>query len=100
MAKDVVPKSMALARYVLALERGAHACTRAEDRLVYGTLLADAAGILAVAVAEVTLGNLDARLAAHDRLRGQVWLQDSRAAAEASAAWAQCQGAASGDAAI
>jgi hypothetical protein len=92
-------KPVVLARYVLALERGSYACTRAEDRLVYGTLLADAAAMVAVAVAEDRSGDLAARVAAHDRLRGQVWLQDSHAAAEASAAWAQCQEAV-GDAAI
>lgn len=99
MANKVVSTPIVLARYVLALEQGSRACARAEDRLVYGRLLADAAGLLAVAVADGTVDDLATRMAAHDRLRGQLWLQDSSAAAEGSAAWAECRGAV-GDATI
>jgi hypothetical protein len=99
MAMGAVSRPIVLARYVLALERASQSCTRAEDRPAYGALLADAAGILAAAVVDGRSGDLAARVAAHDRLRGHLWLQDSVASAEGSAMWAQCLGAV-GDATI
>jgi hypothetical protein len=64
-----------IARYVLGLEECASKTKRAEDRGIYQLYLADAAVLLAMAVA----GQANAvrgRLEAHERLWGHTWPQD------------------------
>ena len=75
-----------LASYVLALEQSSRATVRAEDRPIYQQLLADAASLLAAAVAGEELESILARISTHDRLWGHTWLQDS-AYKPASDAW-------------
>ena len=64
------------AQYVLVLEQCALSTKRAEDRPVYQSLLADAAVVLATVVASETTAALTARIDAHERLWGHIWLQD------------------------
>jgi hypothetical protein len=64
-----------LASYVSALRQAAETTHRAEDRGVYTSLLASAAVVLAQAVGGDSASLLKAAKE-HERLRGQVWLQD------------------------
>lgn len=64
--------TLLLSEYVLALEAGAAKTARAEDQ----ALLADAAGLLALAATNASPDDIRARLKAHERLWGNVWLVD------------------------
>jgi hypothetical protein len=77
-----------LASYVEALENGAKTTTRAEDRGIYTSLLADAATVLACAVHDRSLAQLRQAVQGHERLRGQVWLQDP-VQAESTRIWGE-----------
>jgi hypothetical protein len=59
---------------------------RAEDRSIYENYLADAAGILALAVVGAPIASLSSRVEAHGRLWGHTWLQDD-VYREAASAW-------------
>lgn len=61
---------------MLALEAGAAKTARAEDRPIYQALLADAAGLLALAATNASRDDIRARFKAHERLWGHVWLVD------------------------
>ena len=76
-----------LAKYVLALEHCSVTTSRAEDRPLYAALLADAAGLLAAAVLPNSLASIAPRISSHERLHGQLWLQDP-VITEVLAAWA------------
>ena len=77
----------ALAKYVLALHHGAQGTHRAEDRPAYRQLLADAAVLLALAETGAPSTELASAIRAHERLRGQLWLDDA-VHEESTAAWA------------
>ncbi len=68
--------TLLLSEYILALEAGAAKTARAEDRPTYQALLADAAGLLALAATDASPDDICARFEAHQRLRGNVWLVD------------------------
>jgi len=65
-----------LSNYVLALEHSASQTNRAEDRSQYSLLLADAAPLLAAAVQNDQHSNFAERTSQHERLWGNIWLQD------------------------
>ena len=75
-----------LAAYVLRLERCLASTHRAEDRAVYQSYLADAAGILAASVLREPSAQIKSRIEAHERLWGHTWLQDP-VYQEAANAW-------------
>lgn len=73
---SVMNTARAIAEYVLALEHAAATTTRAEDRPSYAALLADAAPLLAVAISAPKTPSLSARAQRHERLWGNLWLND------------------------
>jgi hypothetical protein len=75
-----------LSKYVLALEQSASATARAEDRSGYASLLADAAPLLAAAVEAGSQIDISKRISRHEKLWGNLWLQDP-AFQTASNAW-------------
>jgi len=76
MAETNMQLSAKLAAYVMALEHCAANTHRAEDRPIYASYLADAAGLLAHSVAGSPLSTIQSRISAHNRLWGYTWLQD------------------------
>jgi len=78
--------SQSLSKYILALEHSASQTKRAEDRSNYASLLADAAPLLAAALQHDQHSTIAARVFQHERLWGNIWLQDS-AFQPASDAW-------------
>src|SRR5688500_16355312 len=81
-----------LASYIDALKRGADSTQRAEGRGIYTSLLADAATVLAISVQGRPPSQLLEAAHSHERLRGQVWLQDP-AQTESSKIWSKAYGA-------
>ncbi len=75
-----------LTKYVLALEQSASATARAEDRSGYALLMADAAPLLAAAVEAGSQVDISMRISRHEKLWGNLWLQDP-AFQSASDAW-------------
>ena len=75
-----------LTKYVLALEQSASVTARAEDRSGYALLMADAAPLLAAAVEAGSQVDISRRISNHERLWGNLWLQDP-AVQSASDAW-------------
>jgi hypothetical protein len=69
--------TLVLARYVEALRAAANTTKRAEDRGKYTSLLADAAVLLAQSVQAVPSAKLAEAVQHHERLRGQLWLEDA-----------------------
>jgi hypothetical protein len=65
-----------LARYVLSLFQASEGTHRAEDRPLYRMYLAEAGILLALAAMGVERDLLRRRMAQHERLWGQTWLQD------------------------
>jgi len=65
-----------LVKYVLALEQSSEPTSRAEDRSIYKSLLADAGPILASALVRDAQSNIASRISQHERLWGYSWLQD------------------------
>jgi hypothetical protein len=65
-----------LAAYILQLEHCLANTHRAEDRPIYGQLLSDTAGLLAGSFMNEPLPMLQLRIDTHERLWGQIWLQD------------------------
>ena len=80
--------ALILASYVDALKNGASTTHRAEDRGIYTSLLADAATVLACAVQGQSSAQLLEAAKRHERLRGQVWLQDE-VESESSRIWSE-----------
>jgi hypothetical protein len=68
--------TVTLAAYILQLEHCLASTNRAEDRPIYGRLLSDTAGLLAGSVMNEPLPILQSRIDTHERLWGQIWLQD------------------------
>jgi hypothetical protein len=66
-----------LAAYIAALEQCSLETNGAEDHPRYRSLLADAAPCLAAVVLGATDADVRARLAAHDRLWSETWLDGS-----------------------
>ncbi|MDE2157199.1 MAG: hypothetical protein KGJ32_15140 [Xanthomonadaceae bacterium] len=65
-----------LTKYILALEQSASATTRAEDRSGYAALMADAAPLLAAALEAGGQADISMRISQHEKLWGNLWLQD------------------------
>ena len=65
-----------LAKYVLCLEQSSSTTARAEDRSVYARLMADAGPLLAAALQPDDQSNIATRVSRHERLWGNLWLQD------------------------
>jgi hypothetical protein len=76
MALEPNSVAAALADYILALRDAARITTRAEDRGIYSTLLADGGILLAMATRGEPVSGLIAAAAKHERLWGHTWLQD------------------------
>ena len=68
--------TLLVAEYVLSLENSLATTRQAEDRSLYQSLLADAAGLLAAAASGNAKSDLVVRIERHERLWGQIWLQD------------------------
>jgi hypothetical protein len=64
------------AKYVEALAQCAASTHRAEDRSLYTSYLADAAGILAAITLAKNREHIAKLIKQHERLWGNTWLQD------------------------
>lgn len=83
-----------LANYILCLEQSAATTARAEDRPGYAQLLADAGPMLAAALESPAHSSMAIRISRHEKLWGNLWLQDP-AFCRASHAWQAARAACS-----